>query len=67
MLISCPQTSEFMIRSIWLQILGNSDYQAFWKFWHANIFPLPSLEILDRFPSIKTIPSSRHVKRDPEK
>lgn len=25
-----------IIRHIWLQILGNSDYQVFWKFWHAN-------------------------------
>lgn len=48
-------TSEFLIRSIWLQILGNSDYQTFWKFWHAKFFTLPSLGILDHFPSIKTI------------
>lgn len=54
MLISCPQFLKFIIRGIWLQILGNSDYQVFWKFWHVKIFTLPSLSILDHFPTIKT-------------
>lgn len=55
MLISCPQVLKFMIKHIWLQILGNSDYQVLWKFRHAKILTLPSLGILNYFPSINTI------------
>lgn len=55
MFISCPQVLKFMIRSIWLWILGNSDYQVFWKSWHAITFTSASLGILDYFPSTKTI------------